>query len=212
MLFRSPYGWFDFCVVPEHDRPPRLPNLLMTKGVLNSIDSVGGEHRPDQGLILVGGESAHFHWSDDKVCAQVRQILAKDATHWSLSSSRRTPHSFAGKARAMAEDRLRWMPVEETKPGWVNEQLQRCGKVWITQDSVSMLYEALTAGCQVGVIELERNGSSRVSRGIESLVQDRWVTLFSKWKSDGGLTTLPVDFNEAERCAQWLLDQGPFDF
>ena len=200
-----PYGWFDLCIVPEHDLPPSFPNVLATKGVLNTIKS-GGEHCADQGLILIGGESSHFHWSDDGLLAQIQQIVDNDPLHWTISSSRRTPLSFAEKIQQLVGVRLQWVPVEETKAGWVNQHLAQCAKVWITEDSVSMLYEALTAGCQVGLLQLPPKGETRVARGVQSVISDRWVTTFQQWKSGAVLCQAPAGFHEAGRCARWIVE------
>jgi mitochondrial fission protein ELM1 len=33
--------------------------------------------------------------------------------------------------------------------------MQKAEAVWVTEDSVSMIFEALTAGCRVGVMAME---------------------------------------------------------
>jgi hypothetical protein len=70
-----------------------------------------------------------------------------------------------------------------------------------------MVYEALTAGAAVGVLEVPRKRSSRVSRGLERLAAESWVTPFADWRGDRPLRRSDRPFNEAERCARWIVEQ-----
>jgi mitochondrial fission protein ELM1 len=99
------------------------------------------------------------------------------------------------------------MPVTETGPDWLPAQLAQTGQVWVTADSVSMIYEALTSGAAVGVLEIPRKRSSRISRGTEQLASEDWVTFFSDWSRERRLRRPPQTFNEAERCARWIIDR-----
>ncbi len=77
--------------------------------------------------------------------------------------------------------------------------------VWVTADSVSMVYESLTAGCRVGLIELTpAAGDSRVMRGMAKLVETQRVTPFGEWSRQRGMfPAAPLD--EAGRVADLLL-------
>jgi uncharacterized protein len=99
------------------------------------------------------------------------------------------------------------VPVAETGPDWLPAQLARAGQVWVTADSVSMVYEALTAGAAVGVLETPRQRPSRVSRGLERLAVESWVTPFADWRPGRTLHRPPGIFNEAERCARWIVER-----
>jgi mitochondrial fission protein ELM1 len=99
------------------------------------------------------------------------------------------------------------IPVTETGPDWLPAQLARAGQVWVTADSVSMVYEALTSGATVGVLEVPRKQPSRISRGLEQLATEGWVTFFSDWSRHRPLSRPPETFNEAERCARWIIDR-----
>jgi hypothetical protein len=70
-----------------------------------------------------------------------------------------------------------------------------------------MIYEAITSGAQVGLIELPQVASSRVAGGVRQLIEDGWVTPFNRWQERGELVSPPGEFNEAQRCADWMVDQ-----
>ncbi|NIO88165.1 MAG: nucleoside-diphosphate sugar epimerase, partial [Candidatus Aminicenantes bacterium] len=48
-----PYSWFDYCLIPEHDKPPRKKNIITTRGAINTITPTNN-HSIDQGMIMIG--------------------------------------------------------------------------------------------------------------------------------------------------------------
>ena len=202
-----PLGVFDLCLIPEHDTPPVRANVLSTRGALNHIPN-STTLEPKQGLFLIGGPSAHFGWNDDALQAQIVAVLSADPTMcWTLTTSRRTPDSFLAHYRDQADTRLTVVPVEATGSDWLPAQLARAGQVWVSADSVSMIYEALTAGAAVGVLDVPRIRSTRISRGLDNLASAGWVTPFAAWQRQPHLKRPSGAFNEAERCAHWIVEQ-----
>ena len=198
---------FDLCLIPHHDSPPARPNVLATRGALNRIQP-STTLEPERGLLLIGGPSSPFHWNDAELHRQIAAILAADPTmRWTLTTSRRTPPGFLDGLRDSPIDRLAAIPVSETGPDWLPAQLARAGRAWVTADSVSMVYEALTAGAAVGILELPWKQSGRVSQGLERLAVEGWVTPFADWRVDRRLRRPDRPFNEAERCARWIVER-----
>ncbi len=86
------------------------------------------------------------------MAAQIGALLArKPDVHWTLTTSRRTPVDFLAQLD-VDRPQLTVVPCAQTGPDWLPEQLARAAQVWVTQDSVSMIYEALTAGAAVGLL------------------------------------------------------------
>lgn len=196
---------FDLCLIPAHDAPPTYSNVQVTRGALNRIQP-SARLNPARGLLLIGGPSAHFTWDNSNLYRQIAAVIAADpAVDWTLTTSRRTPLNFI--KYLPCKERLTVIPVAETGPDWLPAQLARAGRAWVTADSVSMVYEALTAGSAVGVLEIPHKRSSRVSRGLEQLVAEGWVTFFTDWSQERRLHRPPQIFNEAERCARWIIDR-----
>ncbi|MET3999104.1 mitochondrial fission protein ELM1 [Marinobacterium sp. MBR-109] len=195
-----PMGFFDLCLVPEHDQPPRRPNIIVTDGALNRM--LPGEKAPGSGVILIGGPSKHYRWDEAGVLNQVQALLESEQRDWLIGSSRRTPASTEQALSALCGDRF--VPAAETGPDWLPQQLASAEVCWITEDSASMVYEALTAGCQVGVLPLRGNADNRIGKGIEQLATQGLVVRAPDW-SMSGLAAAGVVFNEAERCAEEVL-------
>jgi len=201
-----PVGLFDLCLIPAHDRPPPRANVIVTQGVLNAVVP-SGRHDATQGLILIGGVSGHYRWDSGAV---VRQVLAivRQTPHirWQLTTSRRTPADFIARIEADCPDNLRL--DASTPPGWLESALAEAGTCWVSEDSVSMLYEALTAGCAVGLLRLPALRAGRVGAGVNSLIGAGRVTPFDAWSPGAPLVPAPARFDEAERCARRILDSG----
>lgn len=202
-----PLCCFDLCLVPEHDDPPDRDNVLATRGALNRIrPSVS--HDPRQGLFLIGGPSAHFDWDDEGIWREIETILeAEPEKNWTLTTSRRTPAGFLDSRRHRKVDNLAVVPFVETSPDWLPEQLTRAGAVWVSADSVSMVYEALTAGAALGILDVPRRAESRVSRGLERLIEEGWVQPFQVWRREKKLSRPERAFDEAARCATWIYER-----
>lgn len=71
-----------------------------------------------------------------------------------------------------------------------------------------MVYEALTAGAAVGLLAVKwRKASDRLARGIRGLQRDRLVTGFDDWRQGAILQPTTEPFDEAGRCADWILER-----
>jgi mitochondrial fission protein ELM1 len=204
-----PNAWFDLCVIPEHDQPRPAPNLLVTRGALNRIRHVA-EHDDGAGLFLVGGPAPHVQWDTAAVIAQIRTVLERSPEqHWWLTTSRRTPDDFIPALTAQLPEalaaRLTVVPFSETDVGWLPEKLGLAAQVWVTQESVSMVYEALSSGAAVGLLALpSTQPQGRVARGIDGLLREGLVLCFADWEQGSELRVPAKRFDEAGRCADWI--------
>jgi mitochondrial fission protein ELM1 len=198
---------FDLCVIPEHDRPRPAANVFETLGSLNRVQSVE-PGRDGSGLLLVGGPSRHCHWDSGQVIDQISRIIRyASQRHWTLATSRRTPAGFAEQVQRViftGTRSVRIMPWHETSPGWLQDAFRRADCVWVTEDSVSMLYEALTSGLPTGVLELPPRRAGRVGRGVRGLIRAGEVTPFQAWIAGCPLRRSDRIFDEANRCADWI--------
>jgi hypothetical protein len=204
-----PYRFFDAAVIPSHDSPPERADILSTQGVLNVVRPNTGP-RDEDGLILIGGISKHYEWSSEKVVASVTTIIEKDQRHWHLTNSRRTPDDFMPSlqtklAQLQLTSRVTLWPYQETPPSWLPEQLKSTNRVWVTPDSVSMVYEALTSSAPTGIIELTPSRQGRIVRGIEKLIAEKKLSTVSAWLTSGVICPPAIDFCEADKAANWLL-------
>jgi mitochondrial fission protein ELM1 len=198
-----PLSWFDGCLAPEHDFPDGndAENLIITRGAINRV--VKGVEGKTGKLILVGGPSKTHGWDGDAVLQMLER--ATDRGGWDLTDSRRTPPEFLDQVRR----RLSGVVVyshQDTAPDWLPSMLRNAKEVWVTEDSISMIYEALTSGAKVGLLPVPRlRADSRLLRGIDALIADGYLTPFRKWLENQSLADPPSVLGEADRCAEMVL-------
>jgi mitochondrial fission protein ELM1 len=206
-----PKSLFDLCIIPEHDRPGPAANILVTHGSLNRMQPVymTGSNR---GLLMIGGPSRHYHWDHRQVVEQIARVIRYSPVRdWILTTSRRTPPGFAEHIRQMIFNRnlrLTIVSCRDTTDQWLSLQLSRSCCTWVTEDSVSMIYEALTAGIPVGLLSIPPRRQDRIVTGVQALVASRNVMRFSDWSAGRPLPRPRQAFDEANRiareiCGQW---------
>ena len=185
-----PYFFFDFCLVPRHDSPPKRKNILVTGGPFTSVMEPTTQKDPFKGLFLIGGPNKHLSWSDNKVISQIFAIANQKVNRevkWTLSTSRRTPTSFLIKFKQSKFKGIKVVPFETTYSGWIEEELNKSKQAWVSQDSVSMIHEAIGFGSNVGILELH----SKYNK--QSFLSSKKINKFSQ------INDLPVKF-----FAEWM--------
>ncbi len=203
-----PLSWFDYCLVPAHDDPPARANVIVTTGAVNPLQP-GQDHDPGRGLILVGGPSRHYRLDAALLLSRIRQVLTRAPDrHWTLSNSPRTPAQLTRELIRLEADGVDVVLWDRCERDWLAHVLARSRDVWISEDSISMIYEALTAGCRVGLLPLPRKSASRLHRAIDQLLHGSFVCAYRDWLDGAMLAAPPRPLDEANRCARLLLDKG----
>ena len=181
---------FDFAILPEHDapagvRPGRTLATLATLGAPNAIvperlAEAAGEllRRFPQGnpdapawAILVGGDDANYavtpSWAS-KVLAPIIDRARDSGAEVYLTTSRRTSRetedAITNIVRGCAFVR---MVLLASADGYnpVPGMLGRCDRIFCTEDSVSMVSEAVTAGRRVVLLRVGRK------KGLHMILQ-----------------------------------------
>lgn len=203
-----PLFCYDAAIVPRHDRPPVRDNILITRGVMNTVQPRTADAVADQYTLLIGGVSKHFGWSSEDIVAQIREV-AGDAPekHWVLTNSRRTPEDFAALLNAAQLSNVSFLSHEETPRGWLAEQLKKSREVWVTPDSVSMVYEAITSGAATGLFSMQPLQHGRIHAGLDDILADGFCTSFERWQQTHVLPPPREPLHEASRGARWLLER-----
>ena len=199
-----PLRFFDLCIAPSHDFPkkPTCKNLILTRGAINRVQA--GDVPKTGKLILIGGPSKTHAWDEEAMLNMLSKITEGNRA-WQLTDSRRTPVGFLEQARKRLEG-IEIFSCQETPPDWLPSKLHEADEVWVSEDSVSMIYEALSSGARVGLLPVPRLvPKSRVLRGVDELVEDGYLTPFPAWQKTGRLNLALETLNEAARCAEIVL-------
>lgn len=194
---------FDLVLVPHHDICSNFGNVQTTRGVLCPIPNARPD--PTHGVILLGGDSRHFHWNTDSVVEAVVRICgASPKKQWTICDSPRSPSDLLDSLAALPNGTKRqWRTTSET---YITELLNGSSETWVTSDSVTMLYEALNTGVPVGVIELpSKRKTNKLARGIQDLAKNKQVHLASAGYSIVPNLSMVPPGQEVRRCAELCL-------
>lgn len=200
---------FDLCFVPRHDDVPAADNIMLTDGPPNRSRSKN-LHDDNRGLILIGGRDDKSHsWDDAAIIRAVAALLQRETDiAWTIASSPRTPdNTDAGLEKlAAGMKHASYARFADTFPGWIEKEYERNKTVWVTADSVSMIFEALSAGCRVGVLPIDwKKKTNKFQRCVDDLVA-RGIVVSSEALQEGRTgRTLSEPLNEAHRCAREIL-------
>lgn len=204
-----PLRYFDLCIEPRHDGGSESESRWLSDGPINRLQPQSP--RGDFNMILVGGPSDHYDWDDTALLGQIARICSADS-RWVLSTSRRTPPAFLAELEALELPTLEAHAADDLPADWLAKEMPRAAQCWVTPDSASMVYEALTAGCAVGLFDLPAQNHSRVATGVESLVARGLCTRFrdhDRALDRGDELQIPDQaFAEADRLAERILALG----
>lgn len=197
----------DLAIIPAHDNPPKRPSVLVTRGVLNAVTPQPQAVEELNGLLLLGGPSEHYDWDSNAILHQINTLAAEyPQWHWKVTSSRRTPQPLIGALASLRQENLTFYHHRDTGPEWLPQTLNASRAAWVSPDSVSMVYEALTAGTPTGLLNLKHRSGSRVVKGLEALKTDGLVTDWDDRERimSAGSGQSPRLW-EADRAADWLI-------
>ncbi|HEX4940404.1 MAG TPA: ELM1/GtrOC1 family putative glycosyltransferase [Candidatus Kapabacteria bacterium] len=201
-----PAALFDANITPLHDNPPTRKNVLPTTGVMNPVFPRYEGRDKNTGTFLIGGINEHYGWDDGTVIDQVEKICrAQSGVQWTLTDSRRSPAAFLPALKARNLPNLTLISHKDTARGFIKQQLDTTGQLWVTRDSVSMVYECITSGAPTGLLDLKPLRQSRVVKNMDELLKEGWIQDFALWDLRQPLPPSPRRLWEADRAARWLL-------
>jgi len=200
---------FDLCCVPQHDGLKNQENIFQTIGPPNCSVSKN-EHLANHGLILLGGiDTKSHHWCTGTIEKYLTFLLNdQKIQYWTITSSPRTPEKTSLMVELLIEqyEGVEFFRFEETEKGWIENQYNLNKFVWVTADSMSMVYEALTAGCHVGLLPVVwEKKKSKFRRSEEFLIKEGFVVSLDSWGQSDGWWPSRGALNEAARCAKEIV-------
>lgn len=191
---------FDFCFIPEHDNVGLAKNTFITVGAMNNLKP--DAQKNDRVLLLLGGCSSEYFWDFETVTHQIQAIIASESHEVNILGSRRTPKDFINYLRNEinnVKSQVNICSHDEVDSNWLSNNLPLAKRVWVTEDSVNMIYESLSVGAVVNIIKLPSRKKGRVHLGVKKLIDAGSVGTLDSMSSK--ITIL----QEADRAADWFI-------
>ncbi|SFE40077.1 mitochondrial fission ELM1 family protein [Succiniclasticum ruminis] len=234
---------FDFAIVPEHDRPAPSHNILGTLGAPNHIyfpelqetaETFFSQEKPFPDKVvalLLGGSDANYELTPawvrsvlPSLCKAAEQqgaaLLITTSPRTGAEADRAVEAVFAGSPAT------RYLLLASKSPeNPVPAMLGAATHVLVTEDSVSMVSEASTAGFRVGLLRVGRKQTPKTKvRNLFGAGTVRFDALFEEMAARGFVEDLgpapdfdaflapetrriETPFNEAKRAAEWILSR-----
>lgn len=207
-----PQKWFNAVIAPRHDGLRESNDVLSTLGAVTKIKSRSHlEKDPaSPNVVLLGGPSKHFEWDNKTILGQLEAILENQpSSHWLIFDSPRSSATLSASLELVSDrkgERVCFKRFTRCSSNELSEALCEAPTAWVTPDSVSMVYEALTAGCATGLFDLPSSKQrSRVRTGIQWLQEENWLTRFDNCDFSRPLPPPIQKLDEATRAANWLI-------
>jgi len=164
-----PLKLFDLCVIPKHDDVKSRSNVFITNTPLVNFN-LNKKKKENMALFLIGGPSKHFHWDSKKVLEQIKNISQKfKFKKLLITTSRRTPIGFIDEYKKSNIKNMKLYEHTKIINDWLDKKIDKVKNIWVTNDSYSMLIEAIASGAYTDILELKIKKKSRLSSEINSI-------------------------------------------
>jgi len=185
-----PLKLFDLCVIPKHDDVKSGTNVFITNTPLVNFN-FNMKKKENMALFLIGGPSRHFHWDSKIILEQIKNISKKfKFKKLLITTSRRTPLDFIDEFNRLNIKNIQLYEHTKIINNWLDKNIIKVKNIWVTNDSYSMLIEAIASGAYTNILELKIKKKSKLSKEINLV----------KKKIRNKITIQ----NEAERVAKFI--------
>ena len=185
-----PLMLFDLCVIPKHDEVKNSSNIFITNTLLINFN-LNTKKKENMALFLIGGPSKHYYWDSKRVLEKIKNISKEFKFEKLLiATSRRTPIDFINEFKKLKIKNIKLYEHTKIMNDWLDKNIIKVKNIWVTNDSYSMLIEAIASGAYTDILELKMKKKSKLSGEINTI----------KKKIRNKITIQ----NEAERVAKFI--------
>ena len=164
-----PLKLFDLCVIPKHDDVKSGSNIFITNFPLVNFN-LNTKKKENTALFLIGGPSKHFYWDSKIVLEQIKNISKKfKFKKLLITTSRRTPIDFINEFNKLKIKNIKLYEHTKIINDWLDKNIIKVKNIWVTNDSYSMLIEAIASGAYTDILELKTKQGSSLSREINAI-------------------------------------------
>jgi len=164
-----PLKFFDLCVIPKHDDVENKNNIITTQTALVNFNS-NMKKKENVALFLIGGPSKHYYWNTKSVLEKIKNISKQyEFKKLLVTTSRRTPIEFINELNKSKIKNIKLYEHTKIMNDWLEKNITKVKNVWVTNDSYSMLIEAIASGAYTDILDLEIKKKSKLSEEIEKI-------------------------------------------
>ena len=164
-----PLKLFDLCVIPKHDGVKSGSNIFITNFPLVNFN-LNKKKKENMALFLIGGPSKHFYWDSKIVLEQIKNISKQfKFKKLLITTSRRTPIDFINEFNKLKIKNIKLYEHTKIINDWLDKNIIKVKNIWVTNDSYSMLIEAIASGAYTDILELKTKQGSSLSREINAI-------------------------------------------
>ena len=172
---------FSIIIAGAHDRPEPRANLKISPVSL-SFSRPPGLYKPQRKSIgfIIGGPNSCFEMGDE-ILKQIEGVRARFADcEFALTTSPRTPRTTESALAKLSWDYSVIYSREPVNP--IGDFLAQCEWVFISEDSVSMISEAVSSGrANVAILSLKRKDAhNKFDDFISALVSTGYARRYSE--------------------------------
>lgn len=171
-----PASLFDLVIAPYHDQIIFKENIFITDGPVNRIINRKKQIK-NKALILIGGPSKNYIWNNHDINMSIKKVLYNNSQlKFTIGTSRRTPAKFLKNFNTGKENKIKLVDHRAVSTRWLEEEISKSEFSWVTQDSISMVYELIASGSKVTCIALESK-NKKFDKLYESLYKSKVINL-----------------------------------
>lgn len=172
---------FSVIIAGAHDRPEPSANLKISPVSL-SFSRPQGLYKPQRKAVgfIIGGPNSCFEMGDE-ILKQIEAVRAQFADcEFALTTSPRTPRATESALEKLSWDYSVIYSREPVNP--IGDFLAQCEWVFISEDSVSMISEAVSNGsASVAILSLKRKDAhNKFDDFISSLVSSGYARRYDE--------------------------------
>lgn len=187
----------DVIFAQTHDNPPKAKNIIEIPANFSYITPPGIFRSVHQTIgIVIGGDNKVFHFSPELLKKQLDTIFQKfQGYQIAVTTSPRTSSEIEALLDTYPFDYKVIYSQNPINP--IPDFLDQCEYVFITQDSTSMISEAVSFGkAYIEVLPLKNEKENKFSRLVNALEKGGYLHLF-----DGSVATAngKIDFYRLAR-------------
>ena len=184
---------YDLAVIPAHDRGLLPSGKFRIQGALSGLDPenlevskkllAGSLQDPERIRIslFLGGETRRYKFSLSEVedlLEEVERASEKLGGDFLVTTSRRTPEAVSQFLRKRLENHPRCqlcvIASEDSRPEVVPGMMALADFLIVTEDSLSMISEAVSSGKRVVVVKMSQNGLPEKHYRFQEILQKEW--------------------------------------